>query len=75
VSALDFPDLDISNPHQILLNNIDKILKINLVLRERNNQNNHPIFMSSWMRASNSTYRLSPDVEYVQPQIYVGGME
>jgi hypothetical protein len=53
VSALDFPDLNISNPHQILSNNFSKILKINLLLRERSNKNN--LFMSSWLRASNST--------------------
>jgi hypothetical protein len=54
--ALDAPDLDPPDFHQILTNNIIEDMEVDLMLRQGVNKHNAPIFMRRRLRTSNSTY-------------------
>src|SRR5690348_14736834 len=56
MGALNAPNLNTPDLHKILTDDIIKNVEIDLMLRQRLNKHNAPIFMRRRLRTSHSTY-------------------
>jgi hypothetical protein len=56
MGALNAPDLNTPDLHKILTDDIIKNVEVDLMLRQRLNKHNAPIFMRQRLRTSDSTY-------------------
>jgi hypothetical protein len=66
MGALNAPDLNVSNPHKVLTNNVIKYVKINLVFWQRLHKNDAPIFMSGGLGTGDSAYHDFPVINLLR---------
>jgi hypothetical protein len=66
MGMLNAPDLNVSNPHKVLMNNVIKYVKINLVFWQRLHKNDAPIFMSGGLGTGDSAYHDFPVINLLR---------
>jgi hypothetical protein len=69
MGALNAPNLDVPNPHEVLTDNVIKKVKINLVLWQRLHKNDAPIFMCGGLRMGDSVYHDFPVINLLRHKI------
>jgi hypothetical protein len=69
MGALNAPDLNVSDPHKVLTDNVIKYVKINLMLWQRLHKNDAPIFMSGGLRTGHSVYHEFPVINLLHHKI------